>query len=401
MSNHLADPAASGTDMTNDRRLRVCLLFASVLLNARSVDAGQLPTYRSRFYIIHSDLDRDIIREADLRLTRMAMVYMDRTKKFSGKITTRLPFYLFRHLEDYMAAGGLPGSSGVYNGEKLMAFAGPKVTSQTWKTVQHEGFHQFVHAVMGGDIPVWVNEGLAEYFGEAVFTGDDMITGLIPPARLQRIKAMIDAGTHKSVAEMMTLEREAWNFRLTTTNYDQAWSMVHFLAHGDDGKYQSRFEGFINDLSKRGLEWRRAWLANFDADTDAFEKAWRSYWMSLPPNPSAQEYARATTATLTSFLARAHCRKQKFKDFDAFREAAENKALKAPKGDWLPATLLKHALSKARYYGSWKLTSKGRAPPTLTCTLEDGTRLVGSAKVKKRRIRSVNVRLIPPVGKTP
>lgn len=380
--------------MTNDRRMGVRLLFASVTLVAASVDAGQLPTYRSRFYIIHSDLDRDVIREADLRLTRMAQVYMDRTKRFSGKISTRLPFYLFRHREDYMAAGGLPGSGGTYNGKKLMVFVGPRATSRMWKTVQHEGFHQFVHVVMGGDIPTWVNEGLAEYFGEAVFTGDDMITGLIPPARLQRIKGMIHDGTHKSVAEMMTLELEAWNVRLTTVNYDQAWSMVHFLAHGDDGKYQSRFEGFIRDVSKRGLEWRRAWLANFDADTDAFEKAWRSYWKSLPENPSGHEYARATTATLTSFAARAHCRKQKFKDFDAFREAAENSALKAPKGDWLPASILKHALSNARYYGSWKLTSKGRAPPTLTCTLEDGTKLVGSAKVKKRRVRSVKVRLI-------
>ncbi|MCH9002620.1 MAG: DUF1570 domain-containing protein [Planctomycetes bacterium] len=387
--------------MTNDRRLRVRLLFASVILRAASVDAGQLPTYRSRFYIIHSDLDRDIIREADLRLTRMAQVYMDRTKRFSGKITTRLPFYLFRHRDDYMAAGGLPGSAGTYNGKKLMAFAGPKVTSQTWKTVQHEGFHQFVRAVMGGDIPTWVNEGLAEYFGEAVFTGDDMITGLIPPARLQRVKAMIDAGTHKPVAEMMTLQRETWNLRLTTANYDQAWSMVHFLAHGDGGKYQSRFDGFINDLAKRGLEWRSAWLGNFDADTDAFEKAWRSYWINLSQNPSAHEYARATTATLTSFLARAHCRKQKFKNFDAFRQAAEKNELKAPKGDWLPPALVKNALSSARYFGSWSLTSKGRAPPTITCTLEDGTKLVGSITIKKRRVKSVKVRLIPAVGKTP
>ena len=123
--------------------------------------------------------------------------------------------------------------------------------------------------------------------------------------------------------------------------------------------------------------------------------------MGLPPDPAAQEYARAPTATLTSFLARAHCRKQKFKDFDAFREAAENKALKAPKGDWLPATLVKNALSRARYLGSWSLTSKGRAPPTLTCTLEDGTKRVGSAKIKKRRVKSVRVRLVPPVGKTP
>ena len=52
-----------------------------------------------------------------------------------------------------------------------MAFAGEHITAYTWHTVQHEGFHQFAHAVIGGDIPTWLNEGLAEYFGEALFTG--------------------------------------------------------------------------------------------------------------------------------------------------------------------------------------------------------------------------------------
>ena len=35
------------------------------------------------------------------------------------------------------------------------------VGSRTWHVVQHEGFHQFVFAVIRGEIPTWVNEGLA------------------------------------------------------------------------------------------------------------------------------------------------------------------------------------------------------------------------------------------------
>jgi len=356
---------------------------------------GQMQTVQTRYYTIHSDLDPDTIREAALRLTRMVEVYMDRTKGFSGRVTTRLPFYLFRRYEDYMAAGGLPGSTGVYTGEKLMATAGDHVTSRTWGLVQHEGFHQFVHVAMGGDIPVWVNEGLAEYFGEAYFTGDDMITGLIPPARLQSIKAMIDANNHKSIADMMTLDREAWNHAMKATYYDQAWSMVHFLAHGDGEKYQPKFNGFINDVSKKGMEWRRAWRENFGEDTDAFENAWRAYWLAQPENPSAHDYARATTATLTSFLARAVSQKQEFKDFDTFREAAEQGSLKTHNDDWLPLSLLKHALTNARYMGSWKLESQRGRPPTLVCTMEDGTKIVGSFQVRRRRVQTVTVKLNP------
>ena len=130
-----------------------------------------------------------------------------------------------------------------------MAVAGEKLTSKTWHVVQHEGFHQFAHAVIGGDIPVWVNEGLAEYFGEGLFTGDDMVTGIIPEWRRaahrqddrgQRFQAdRRDDAAHARCSGTRELDPK---------NYDQAWSMVQFLAHGDGGKYQPAFIEFMNAI---------------------------------------------------------------------------------------------------------------------------------------------------------
>ena len=92
----------------------------------------------------------------------------------------------------------MPGSAGVYmrsDGEpRLMGVAGELENAFTWHLIQHEGFHQFAAAVIGGDRPVWVNEGLAEYFGEAIFTGDGFIAGIIPQWRLKRIRAELSAG---------------------------------------------------------------------------------------------------------------------------------------------------------------------------------------------------------------
>jgi len=71
--------------------------------------------------------------------------------------------------------------------------------------VQHEGFQQFIHAAGGGHIPIWINEGLAEYFGEALFTGDGYVVGLIPPQRLARGKQRIQQGQFKSLRKMMLM----------------------------------------------------------------------------------------------------------------------------------------------------------------------------------------------------
>ena len=350
-----------------------------------------LKTYPSRYYMVHSDLGESAVQEAMVRMTKVAEEYARRTQGFSGKICSRLPFYLFRNAEDYYAAGGMPGTAGVYTGDKLMAIAGSAAMPEAWQIVQHEGFHQFVHAVIGGDIPVWVNEGMAVYFQEGVFTGDGFLAGFIPQKRLERIRYRIKTGEFKTLEEMMLLRYGDWSEEMDQANYDQAWSMVHFLAHADNGRYQPRLESFLRDLSQKGLAWEHAWLHNFGAGTEDFQNAWRSYWENLPDYPTGQLYAEATVATLTSFLARTFTQKQTFKDIVAFFEAAEADKLKAHPDDPLPPLLVRVAVREAQQTGKWSLEAKARARPKLVCVLDDGTKLTGTFTVNGRRVGKVNV----------
>ena len=74
--------------------------------------------YETKYYIIHTDLDPDDAHEAAIRVTKMAEVYADRTRGFSGVIRKKFPFILFKDVEDYHAAGGPEGSAGVFNGSR-------------------------------------------------------------------------------------------------------------------------------------------------------------------------------------------------------------------------------------------------------------------------------------------
>jgi hypothetical protein len=172
---------------------KIALAFSAVALLLRLAGAApaDMPSYDSPYYVIYSDLDTDTVREAAIRVTAMAEEYHQRTAGFAGTIKKKLPFYLFSKSEDYYKAGGLIGSTGMFTGQKLMAISAPGRGERNWHVVQHEGFHQFVQAVIGGNMPIWINEGLAEYFGEAVFTGDGFVTGLVPPDRLARLQKAI------------------------------------------------------------------------------------------------------------------------------------------------------------------------------------------------------------------
>jgi len=351
--------------------------------------------YKSPYYSIHTDLDLDSAREATIRLTKMFEEYRGRTTAFTVKIQQQLPFHLFSRHEDYIAAGGFPGSAGVYTGGRLMATVGPATSVVSWKIVQHEGFHQFVDVVIGRSLPVWVDEGLAEYFGEAVFTGDGFVSGLVPSWRLARIKSKITKGRFSPLVDIMYVTREEWNARMSGNDYDQAWSMVHFLAHGDGGKYEQPFNGFLRDAGRTGV-WDQAWARHFGPDLGPFETAWRKYWLELPDNPTANLYARATVETLTSFLARAVSRNQSFESAEAFFEQAQSGKLQAHPEDWLPQSLLASALAKVKETGTWSLSSQQRREnPSLTCVTKDGTTLIGRFTLRKDRVKSVLVETKP------
>jgi hypothetical protein len=355
-----------------------------------------LPSYQGRYYIIYTDLPEKVVREADLRMTAMAEEYRIRTREFSGEIRQKLPFYLFGNEQDYIDFGGIPGSAGIFDpaDNVLMATTpGEKPNADSWHVIQHEGFHQFAAAVIGGDLPIWVNEGLAEYFGEGIFTGDGFVTGVIPDWRLKRIQKTLRDAKFRPIHEMMQLSHRDWNDKLAIENYDQAWAMVHFLAQAEDGKYQPALVDFMQDVAK-SVAWQTAWDKHFGS-AEGFEEKWREYWLNLPANPTADAYARATVQTLTGALARAQIQKQQFNSVEELEQAMIDGKLKVDARDWLPTSVYDVALEnliQLRKMGAKVSLASGQGrPPTVVCQLPTGTRWVGSFSVKANRVAQVKV----------
>ena len=355
-----------------------------------------LPTYDTRYYTIHTDLPQSIVREADLRMTAMAEEYQSRTKDFSGAIGQKLPFYLFSTEQDYHDFGGMEGSAGIFDPSSnlLMALVtNGKPSAETWHVIQHEGFHQFAAAVIGGDLPIWVNEGLAEYFGEGIFTGDGFVSGVIPNWRLKRVKESLKTQKFRAIHDMMRISHRDWNESLSLANYDQAWTMVHFLAHAENGKYQPALVSFMRDIAASKAR-DKAWDDNFGS-ADGFEEKWRNYWLELPDNATPEPYARATVQTLTGVLGRAHLKKQHFKTVEEIEKALTTGKLQFTDRDWLPPSVLDVALdnlAQLREQGvTFSIVSPPNHPPTILCQLPAGGRYIGRFTVKSNRIEQVTV----------
>lgn len=354
-----------------------------------------------KYHVLIHDLSPDEETEVLIRLQTMVEEYFLRTREFSGRLDRKLPFYLFRDARDYHQQGGLPGSSGVFTGDRLMVIAGPELTRRTWHTIQHEGFHQFAAAVINRNLPIWVNEGLAEYFGEAVYTGDGFISGMIPQDRLKRVQKLIQDNPFQIVDRMMRMTQAEWNSDLNSVNYDMAWAMVTFLAHGDDGKYQQAFGRWMIALN-RGRPPELAWRETFGS-SDGFEQRFRNWWTDPKRTASVELYAQAATQMLTSYLARSVSQRQSFTELEPFLSAIQTGQVRWHRSDPLPPSLARDCveLTRALVNTGAKITI-GNIPseknprqtiPGVWCVLTDGTVITGTYKLRNNRVEWVRTEI--------
>ena len=381
------------------------ILTAAVVAGAcsRCPAAAKLTRYTTKYYILHTDLDKDMTREAVVRITAMGQEYHNRTRSFAGRINTRFPFYLYKNREDYLRHPGIvKGSAGMFTGRSLVATA-PR-SGGSWRVVQHEGFHQFAHKMIAGDLPTWLDEGLAEYFGAGVWTGDSLAVGVISRHLLARVKSMIRGGKLLPLEKMLEMKQTEWNAELKSQNYLQAWSMVHFLVHADKGKYQQALSSYIRDLS-RGRSSSAAFRKRFGGNVKAFQNRYTQWWSKLDDNPSADLYDRINVLTLTSFLARAHYTRKKFENIEAFFRAAGDGTFtkifaeigKRNPAIWLPESLLIRTIKRIRDIKKWSLVPNGRGLARLQLARSDGVIMLGSFQSGSRI--SVTVKTIRPTTK--
>ena len=139
-------------------------------------------------------------------------------------------------------------------------------------TVRHEGFHQYFDRLVG-DSPVWLNEGMAEYYENAGIVGgrwkDDQVNiehlALLQQlrGRWTRLKAFVE-GDNRSFRARSSL------------HYAQAWAFVHFLKNG--GREPQKVLDRLLDELKEGSSNADAISRAFaDVDWEEFEREFTSY----------------------------------------------------------------------------------------------------------------------------
>jgi hypothetical protein len=215
---------------------------------------------------------------------------------------------------------------------------------------------------------------------------------------MERVRKEITSRQFKSVKDLMLLTHAEWNEGLTVANYDQAWSMVQFLAHGENGRYQTAFGNFMRAVG-RGRPWTLSWQDQFGTG-EGFEERWKAYWMKLPPNPTIDLYAQAATQTLTGVLARATAERQKFASVDEMLTAMAKGGPKFDGVRWLPPSLLIQTAEDVRTLrGLGERFALGPAangkPPAAICFTKAGVKMIGISSFTSTGQVQIRIESVP------
>jgi hypothetical protein len=282
--------------------IRITVFISLLSLTTTHVLHGaSLRNLQTAHYLIHTDLDKELTSDLGNRLDAMYDEYNQRLSLFHTRgPMPRQEVFLFRSQRDYMVftEGRLQNSGGAFlpGQNQLAAFLGDQGRDQLRRTIQHEAFHQFAYNAIGADLPVWLNEGLAQYFEEGLWNGDGFLLGEAPPRRVRQLQADLKADRLVGFFTLLHMTNDQWARRLAAnradgiTQYNQSWAMVHFLVMSKDSHgsylYRSRLLDMLR-LLHDGHPGDEAFQLAFSSSVHEFREGFIEYAQDLKATAEA------------------------------------------------------------------------------------------------------------------
>ena len=284
------------TTMSWLRKGQIALVAVCCCAPLVHADKGQ--TFKSKRYVIHTDVERKRARQIATHMDAVYDAYNRRFGRagFRQRYRQHMPLYMFTSRDDYLSFLArhridAVNTAGVFFVRRdvsgLATFLEGQSETRLYRVLQHEGFHQFALARIGPNLPIWANEGLAEYFGDAIVVKGKLVTNQVNEMRLRHVVASIRAEEHMPFDVLMNMTGDQWHRRVgerdnASLMYNQSWSIVHFLINGDK-KYRKAFDAYLKLINK-GQSAGKAYTEAFGGTYEPFEKAWKAYILELKPN---------------------------------------------------------------------------------------------------------------------
>ena len=180
-----------------------------------------------------------------------------------------------------------------------------KLTAQHFRVLYHEAFHAYAHGFVYpplgamvndpkavGELPRWLNEGLAQVFETAIVEAGELRLGHADPEMLKRIK---DAIGKRELMPLNELLRSRSHDFIVTGGGDRVasdrayltgWGMATYLMFERKWLGTPAFDEFVRSVNLKS-DPVAAFAKGLEQDAGEFEKEFHAYLLRLQPDGTA------------------------------------------------------------------------------------------------------------------
>jgi hypothetical protein len=175
------------------------------------------PQVNGIYQILSELLGQQRLRKVDLNIA----LYPDRES--------------YLHYADQVAGHSMSNTGGFYS-SKLNAAVTYIYPSphHTLEVAKHESTHVIAAGVLGMT-PLWLNEGMAEYFSLLGITG--LYKEITPHTDwLALARQSVASGYPQNLTNLLSLDSAGWHSAYEPNHYAVSWALVYFLMSSKEGK---------------------------------------------------------------------------------------------------------------------------------------------------------------------
>lgn len=169
-----------------------------------------------------------------------------------------------REFAAYAALNGIQGAEAYFSPaqRELVAHMDERSPARTFHVLYHEATHQYLRDVLGRvTIPIWLDEGLGEYFYPGSFERAGRFSLRENSGRREEARAAVAAGRAPGLAKLLGMKRD--DLYSLECGYAVGWSVTHFLL--TDPRYRGSVPAYLEALR------------DTKDDAKAREKAWTTF----------------------------------------------------------------------------------------------------------------------------